>query len=349
MWPSWLWVIPQRPSIISPFPLHPPMLSFQTARNHSQSSWCPSIPCKNGIYSLDQCTLLQNSIFVQLRLRIECVHACVYLNCYHYCCSAWRAWFCHYSLSVSLWPRGAAAHSVREPHSRCTKAAFRAWAGRNAGTRQLSKECSLGSNSLAENEGEKWIQNVELACSYKVIRRAGCSTWAAGCIFWVLSVCRPSYSHGPDCFDAAQSGCLLLLTAEVCDLKCVLSTECKGTWHFKSSAAADAQISWNCHAAGAVLQSSAQTENVAQENLSREGQIYLGSPGVGWLVDWLVGFSLVSAVNMSLLSCLTKARLLTFFNICSVGFIWKEDPLSSQTSFLQKWKGVYYTILPQEE
>lgn len=165
-----------------------------------------------------------------------CARLCIfYLNYYFYCCSAWRAWFRHCFLWVNLWPRGAAARSVREPGSRCTKAAFSAWAGRNAGTRQLSKECSLGRNSLAENEGEKWIQNVELACSYKVIRRAGCSTWAAGCIFWVLSVCRPSYSHGPDqCFDAAQSGCLLLLTAEVCDLKCVLSTECKGTWHFKA-------------------------------------------------------------------------------------------------------------------
>lgn len=98
-----------------------------------------------------------------------------------------------------------------------------------------------------------------------------------------------------------------------------------------------------------MLQSSAQAENVAQENLSREGQIYLGSPGVGWLVDWLVGFSLVSTVNMSLLSCLTKARLLTFFSVCSVGSIWKDDPLSIQTSFLQKRKGVYYIILLQEE
>ncbi|EOA99276.1 Dystrophin [Anas platyrhynchos] len=47
--------------------------------------------------------------------------------------------------------------------------------------------------------------------------------------------CWPSYSHGPDqCFGTAQSGCLLLLTVEACDLKCVLSTECKGTWHFKA-------------------------------------------------------------------------------------------------------------------
>lgn len=64
---------------------------------------------------------------------------------------------------------------------------------------------------------------------------------------------------------------------------------------------------------------------------------------------WLVGFSLVSTVNMSLLSCLTNARLLTFINICSVGFKWKDGPLSVQTSFMQKWKGVYYTILLGEE
>lgn len=39
--------------------------------------------------------------------------------------------------------------------SQHTKAALSVWAGRNAGTRQLSKECSFGRNSRAKNEGEK--------------------------------------------------------------------------------------------------------------------------------------------------------------------------------------------------
>lgn len=42
-----------------------------------------------------------------------------------------------------------------EKGSQRTKAALSVWAGRNAGTRQLSKECSFGRNSRAKNEGEK--------------------------------------------------------------------------------------------------------------------------------------------------------------------------------------------------
>lgn len=170
------------------------------------------------------------------------------------------------------------------------KGCIQVWAGRNAGTRQLSKECSLGRNSLAENEGENWIQNVELACSCKVIRRAGCSTCAAGCIFWVLSVCRPSYSHGPDqCFDAAQSGCLLLLTAEVCDLKCILSRECKGFFGVlklcccrradflelpcSRSSAAVLSSSWKCCTGKPIMWRSDLPEILR-----------------GWLAGWLVGW-----------------------------------------------------------
>lgn len=97
------------------------------------------------------------------------------------------------------------------------------------------KNVLLAETAVLKMRGKKWIQNLELACSYEAIRKVGCSTWAASCIFWVLAILRPSYSHGPNqCFDTAQSGCLLLLTARACAPKCILSTECKWTWHFKA-------------------------------------------------------------------------------------------------------------------
>lgn len=74
--------------------------------------------------------------------------------------------------------------NVLEKGNQRTKAALSVWAGRNASTRQLSKECYFGRNSRAKNEGEKWIWNVELACSNKVIRKVGCSTWAYS-LHWV--------------------------------------------------------------------------------------------------------------------------------------------------------------------
>lgn len=66
--------------------------------------------------------------------------------------------------------------NILEKGSQCTKAALSVWAGRNAGTRQLSKECSFGRKSCAKNEGGKGIQNVELGCSYQVLRKVACST-----------------------------------------------------------------------------------------------------------------------------------------------------------------------------
>lgn len=95
------------------------------------------------------------------------------------------------------------------------------------------KNVLLAETAVLKMRGKKWIQNFELACGSEAIRKVGCSTWAASCIFWVLAILRPSYSPN-QCFDTAQSGCLLLLTAGACAPKCVLSTECKWTWHFKA-------------------------------------------------------------------------------------------------------------------
>lgn len=45
--------------------------------------------------------------------------------------------------------------NILEKGSQHTKAALSVWAGGNAGTGQLSKECSFGRKSHAKNEGGK--------------------------------------------------------------------------------------------------------------------------------------------------------------------------------------------------
>lgn len=119
--------------------------------------------------------------------------------------------------------------------SQRTKAALSVWAGRNAGTRQLSKECSFGRNSRAKNEGEK--MNSKFRAGLQL--RGDKKSWLfnMSCQLHILGPCYSQALLQPwpqPVFWYSTKWCLLLLTAEACAPKCVLSTECKWTWHFQA-------------------------------------------------------------------------------------------------------------------